>query len=84
MFMSRKLTDQNEEVEWEPDEQSIDVVDIDQLTNKDWIDIKKIAIQIHGSGKMGPDQLKCAVAAFCMWLEFKADQDEEDQDPGLH
>lgn len=43
-------------------------VSLEGLTPKDWVEIKKLAIQIYNSGQHQRDQLKCGIHAFVLWL----------------
>ena len=43
------------------------------MTEQQWSEIRKLAIQIHDSGHVGTDQMKCAIAAFVVWISQQED-----------
>lgn len=84
--MTRKFTDlisDDYELEDEQDEEYV-VIDINSLTEDDWMDIRKIALRIYESGMTARDQPKSWVTAFVMWLEFKEESTKKDGNAGLH
>lgn len=65
-------------------------LDINDLTEKQWADIRAIAIQLYNSKQFGGSQLKCSVHAFLLWMEKNGSQlawgqiDEEPPTPSKH
>lgn len=55
--------------DFDPETDSIEVIDVTSLTEEQWSEIRGLALQIYKSKQYGTDQLRCGVFAFMMWLE---------------
>jgi hypothetical protein len=46
------------------------------FSEKEWADIKAIAIEILDSRQFGTDQLKCAIAAFLVYTNYENEPEQ--------
>lgn len=50
---------------------SNETITIDELTDDEWKEIRKLAFDFHSSGVHNKDYTKCCISAFLEWLGHK-------------
>lgn len=53
----------------------VSVVDINELTEQDWNDIRGIALKMHARNNHQGDHMKIFINAFLEWLELNQNND---------
>lgn len=59
-------------------------LNINDLTEEQWLEIKQIAIQLHDNGHHQKNQLKCSIHAFVDWLRITSAFDLEDKEQWIN
>lgn len=58
------------------------------MTPEQWAEIRRLALQIHDSGRHSGDQMKAAIEAFVLWLSNQSEplavEDDYVADDKLH
>lgn len=54
--------------------QDIDYVLLEELTDKDWLEVKALAVKEYDKGYYKGDMGKCYIAAFLSWIDHNAKQ----------
>lgn len=71
-WIDHLMQDQEEDDLW---------IDLKNLTNDEWLDMKRIGIELYEKGDIGKDQFKIAVYAFMRWLVEQDKVEEYDYEP---